>query len=107
MDLNFYQMLAWRTRGDGQMLNIMALGLAGESGEVCDLVKKHLGHGHPLDKEKMKKELGDVLWYIAVMARLLEIDMESIAVANIEKLRARYPDGFSTERSMNREEEKK
>lgn len=81
-----------------------ALGLAGESGEVADYVKKHLFHGHALDREKVKKELGDVLWYVATMARTLGIGLEEVAQGNLDKLRARYPEGFSTERSVNREE---
>lgn len=105
VNFNDYQALAWRTRGEGQGLAIMALGLGGEAGEVCDLIKKHLGHGHPLDREKLVKELGDVLWYIACLAQLAGIDMHEIPTANIEKLRTRYPDGFSTERSMNRTED--
>jgi NTP pyrophosphatase (non-canonical NTP hydrolase) len=81
-----------------------ALGLAGESGEACDLVKKHLFHGHHLDRDKIKKELGDVLWYIATMAHTLGMRLEDVAQANVDKLRARYPEGFSAERSVNREE---
>jgi len=81
-----------------------ALGVAGEAGEVADLVKKHVGHGHPLDPDKVKKELGDVLWYVAVLAERCGFSLEDVARANVEKLRKRYPKGFDPERSKNRDE---
>lgn len=80
------------------------LGIAGEVGEVADLVKKSLFHGHKIDQESIKKELGDVLWYMAQLARLAGITLEDVAVANIEKLKERYPDGFSVEASINRKD---
>lgn len=106
MEFNEYQAAALATAAEfydlKTALGITALGLSGESGEVADLVKKILGHGHPLDREELIKELGDVLWYIAVMSNALECSLEDVAQINIDKLKARYPDGFSTERSMNR-----
>lgn len=81
-----------------------ALGLAGESGEAADLVKKHLFHSHPLDRDKLLKELGDVLWYLALLANAAGSTLDEVAAANLAKLRARYPDGFDPERSMNRTE---
>jgi len=78
------------------------LGLSGESGEVADLIKKHLGHGHPLDEEKVKKELGDVLWYVSQLANYLGMSLEDVASTNIAKLEARYAEGFSTDASINR-----
>lgn len=84
-----------------------AMGLAGEAGEVVDILKKHLGHGHPLDKEKLKKELGDVLWYIAALALANDLHLEDIANANVAKLKERYPEGFSSERSINRRAEER
>ena len=83
-----------------------ALGLAGEAGEAADLVKKYLFHGHPLDRDKIKKELGDVLWYVATMASTLGLQLEDVAQGNLDKLRARYPEGFSVERSVSRVKEK-
>jgi NTP pyrophosphatase (non-canonical NTP hydrolase) len=77
------------------LLAVFALGVAGEAGEVADLMKKWLGHKKPRDLDAMKKELGDVLWYIAGVATLLDLSMEEIAKGNIEKLRKRYPDGFN------------
>lgn len=80
------------------------MGLCGESGEVIDLVKKHLSQGHPLDREAMVKELGDVAWYLAETAYVLGYFLEDIFKANLAKLAARYPDGFSVERSLHRDE---
>jgi NTP pyrophosphatase (non-canonical NTP hydrolase) len=79
-----------------------ALGLTGEAGEVADLVKKHIYHGHKLDVDKLVKELGDVLWYIAQACYALQVPMDDVAMKNIEKLLERYPVGFSPERSLNR-----
>ena len=79
------------------------MGLCGESGEAVDIVKKHLFQGHELDKEKLAKELGDICWYLAETATALDLSLEEIMRANIEKLQKRYPEGFDAERSRNRE----
>lgn len=81
------------------------MGLCGESGEAIDLMKKHLYQGHDLDKEKLVKELGDIAWYLAEAATGLHIDLSEVLQRNLDKLHARYPQGFSTERSMHREAE--
>lgn len=78
------------------------MGLCGESGEVIDIVKKWLAQGHQLDKERMKSELGDVAWYLAETATALDVPLEQIFQANLDKLHKRYPQGFSTEDSINR-----
>jgi RimJ/RimL family protein N-acetyltransferase/NTP pyrophosphatase (non-canonical NTP hydrolase) len=78
------------------------MGLCGEAGECIDLVKKHLHQGHPLDSEKLAKELGDVAWYLAETAWALDVPLESILRGNLEKLKKRYPQGFDSEKSMNR-----
>jgi len=106
MRLDEYQQLALRTAGHREnrkeMLTYTALGLMGESGEVAEMIKKACYHGHPLDTEALCRELGDVLWYLAVMADGLGVGLEEIAAQNIEKLRARYPEGFSQQRSWSR-----
>lgn len=79
------------------------MGLCGESGEAIDIVKKHLHQGHVLDKEKLAKELGDIAWYLAETAYALEIPLERILRNNLEKLKNRYPEGFSSEKSIHRE----
>lgn len=83
-------------------LAVRGLGLAGEVGEVVEHIKKFLGHGHALDVQKVEKELGDVLWYVATLAAALDVPMDRIARKNIDKLRARYPEGFTHEASRNR-----
>lgn len=85
------------------MLHLLC-GLTGEAGEVADLIKKHFGHGHELDLTKVKKELGDVLWYLSQLAEQFGLSMDDVGEANIAKLKARYPDGFSEEASKNRKE---
>ena len=79
-----------------------ALGLAGEAGETDEMIKKHLFHEHELDHEALVKELGDVLWYLAVLAKELDVELEEVAETNIAKLKKRYPNGFTTEESLRR-----
>ena len=106
MNFDEYQVAADRTRAhdlsDRDALAMAALGLAGEGGECCDHIKKHLFHGHPLDKEKLKKELGDVCWYIAILSKEIGFPLSEVVGANVAKLRARFPDGFTTADSMAR-----
>lgn len=83
-------------------LTVWALGLCGEAGQVADHIKKHVGHGHPLNREYVKKELGDLLWYISALADWLDMSIESIAIQNIDELEEQYPDGFSPEVSLSR-----
>lgn len=107
MEINEYQQLALRTANSdnpNELLLNGVLGLCGESGEVADLVKKYLFQGHNLDSEKVVKELGDVCWYIAIIAKALDVDLETVMEVNIEKLKMRYPNGFSAENSINRKE---
>jgi NTP pyrophosphatase (non-canonical NTP hydrolase) len=78
-------------------ISVGAMGLSGEVGEVVELVKKHLFHGKVLDHDKMVRELGDVLWYVMYTANAVGSSLEEVARINNEKLRARYPNGFSVE----------
>jgi NTP pyrophosphatase (non-canonical NTP hydrolase) len=119
LNMDFYQSLCETTanrdygskkirlRGNPQDLRLdnFALGLAGESGEVLEMVKKYLYHGHELDMNKLIKELGDVFWYLATIASTFNIPLSEIAGKNIAKLKERYPDGFSAEKSINRKAE--
>ena len=108
MEINEYQKLAMRTLDpeiDKKELILNAsMGLCGESGEVIDLVKKHLFQGHDLDDERLIKELGDVAWYLAEAATALNVDLSEILEKNIKKLENRFPDGFNSNRSINRGE---
>jgi NTP pyrophosphatase (non-canonical NTP hydrolase) len=79
-----------------ERLSLCGLGLAGETGEIADILKKFLHHrnGKPLDIEKMKSELGDVLWYFSILLSTLGLTFEDVMQANADKLRARHPSGF-------------
>ena len=108
MTINEYQTAALRTAQTDKLtasdlLLNSALGLCGESGEVADLVKKHRFQGHDLDFEHIAKELGDISWYLAVGAYSIGYDLETILQMNVDKLKARYPNGFSTDRSLHRD----
>lgn len=117
---NEYQKLAMRTNDDestkrlgvflddgcidiGGILN-GCLGLAGETGELLDMIKKWVFHERLLDEDHAKKELGDVLWYCAEIAYSFGWELDEIMQMNVDKLKARYPEGFSTEMSNNRKE---
>ena len=103
MQVNEYQTLAMTTLNPElskrEVLINSVMGLCGESGEAIDIVKKWMAHGHQLDKAHLAKELGDIAWYLAEAATALDMDLEDILQANIEKLKNRYPEGFSYERS--------
>lgn len=108
MKMEKYQALSERTQGPGltpnEALCNAALGLAGEAGECVDIVKKHVFHGHDLDGNKLIEEMGDVLFYLAWMASELGVSLAYVAEMNVEKLKRRYPDGFSHEASVNRDD---
>lgn len=110
--LDEYQKLSERTSGfrgytfdsdEGEKrLCVASLGIAGEAGEVIEHVKKVVGHGHALDLTKVSKELGDLLYYVAEVASCLGLSLSDIASENVEKLKERYPQGFSSAASINR-----
>ncbi len=99
----------YETPGDQQQirdrLSAASMGLCGEAGEATDLLKKFLYHDHPLDQAKLRKELGDVLWYIAELCTALDWSLEQIALENGIKLKARYQDQFTSQKSIHRVEE--
>lgn len=111
MNFNQYQKETLRTAGgmnkeglknaNNYILNGV-LGMNEEAGEAIGIVKKHIYQGHELDKKHLAEEIGDCLWYIAVAASGIGYTLEDIAKMNVEKLHKRYPDGFDTERSINR-----
>lgn len=108
MNFNEYQQLSKRTMPgnyDGKSLANYALGLTGEAGECGDIIKKEVFHGHRRDARAIKKELGDVLHYTAGLATMYGWTLEEVAKENIEKLKKRYPDGFSKEASIKRVDE--
>jgi len=85
-----------------EKLTLAALGLTGESGEVADHVKKALFQGHEIDPDHIAKELGDILWYIALACDAVGYSLDEVMQLNVEKLRKRYPNGFDVERSIHR-----
>ena len=109
MTINEYQQLAMTTLNkDLDKRDILingVMGLCGEAGEAIDLVKKWLAQGHELNEEKLIKEIGDVAWYIAEIATALGVTLEDVLEKNIAKLKARYPNGFKYEDSINRVDE--
>ena len=108
MTANEYQKLAMTTLNpDLSKKDVLingVMGLCGESGEAIDIVKKHLAQGHELDKERLINELGDIAWYLAETATALDVSLDDVLSRNIEKLRSRYPEGFSVEISINRQD---
>ena len=106
MDVNEYQKLAMVTLNPElnkkDVLINSVMGLCGESGEAIDIVKKWMAQGHELDKEHLAKELGDIAWYLAETAFALDVDLDEVFEGNIAKLKARYPEGFDTQRSVHR-----
>ena len=115
MDSDLYQKLAARTLidkpdyplSDEEMMIVWnGLGLAGEAGEVCDQIKKGIFHRHGLDKQKLRKEIGDVLWYLAAICTKTGISLYDAMEENIEKLEKRYPEGYSSENSVKRIDER-
>ena len=118
---NEYQALAMRTN-DGKHKQRLAgvlehegiincpellnacLGLSGETGELLDMVKKWIFHEKELDVDHAKKELGDVMWYVAMFCKAMGWNLNEILQMNVDKLKTRYPEGFSTELSNHRKE---
>lgn len=103
-----YQKLAMRTcsipydnkRG---RLEHALWGLNSEAGEAAGIMQKEF-QGHEFDKEHMKKELGDCLWMIAEACEALDFSMDDVMQLNIDKLKARYPEGFEADKSLHRKE---
>jgi NTP pyrophosphatase (non-canonical NTP hydrolase) len=108
MTFDEYQKGCMRTAGrvttatkENMLLNGV-MGAAGEAGELVDLMKKELFQGHPFDREHYIKECGDVLYYLALIAESLDTTLEHVAITNNQKLWERYPNGFSTDKSVHR-----
>lgn len=106
MTFEEYNKLALRTVNvdltDEELLLNATLGSLGELGEIADHVKKYMYQGHDLDIEAVAKEIGDVLWYLNLLAEVTGYSLEEIAAMNIAKLEKRYPDKFSSGASINR-----
>lgn len=98
MTFTEYQALARRTMNmalsEQDARTMTTLGLVGEAGECSELIKKHVFHKRALDREDLQAELGDVLWYVAMLADACGLRLQEIAAHNVEKLKQRYPEGF-------------
>ena len=105
MSLNEYQELAARTinrNNSPAEMEMHALhGMCGEIGELHSLYQK-MYQGHQFDREHAMKELGDLLWFIAEYCTACDFTLEDVAKANIDKLKARYPEGFDADKSLHR-----
>ena len=101
-----YQNLANRTINTGltheQLTQHALFELCTEVGEIHAFYQKRF-QGHVIDQEKLKHEIGDLMWGIAEFCTAQGWSLDEICRMNIEKLKKRYPDGFSTERSLHRE----
>lgn len=106
MDINTYSALAMRTAGTKDPLMNGLLGLAGETGEVVDYMKKVLFHDKQFDRSVLIKEAGDCVWYLNLVLVEMGITWDEVLEANIKKLEARYPDlRFNTDHANNRNTE--
>lgn len=106
MDIEQYKKDSERTLIDkGHELNLLhaAMGIGTEAGEILDAFKRKLFYGKPLDVVNVKEEIGDIMWYVAILLRELDLDFEEILQLNIDKLRARFPDKFTEEKALNRD----
>jgi NTP pyrophosphatase (non-canonical NTP hydrolase) len=99
MNFDDYQDKARRTAGAPRSSTLLqicnfSMGLAGETGELIDLLKKDAFHNRGADIGQVEEEAGDVLWYLSNLCDTLGISLERVAANNIRKLEKRYPDGF-------------
>ena len=108
LDINSYQKFAAkgiRKESEGKNLVVgFALGLGGEAGEVLDDIKKREYHGRDISVEHTAEELGDVMWYVAMICHSFGWDLDVIMTKNVTKLKNRYPKGFDTDMSNHRKE---
>ena len=111
MENNEYQKLSARTllekpdfeiRPEQVMIVWNAIGLGGEAGEVLDLIKKGIFHQQGIDLIKLKKELGDVLWYLSALCTQFGFTLDDVMETNIEKLKARFPNGYNATDTLNK-----
>lgn len=114
MNADKYQRLAARTlierpdfdiTPEEEMLVWNALGLAGEAGEVADHIKKAVYHQQGIDREHLRKEIGDVCWYLAALCTKLDMSLGQVMQDNIMKLMARFPNGWDAGDSARKADE--
>jgi len=107
-NLNDFQQDCLRTTNRkldwSQTVTNCVFGLCGESAEVAEHFKKHWFHGKELDIDKVKLEIGDIMFYCAWLSDVLGFELSQVGEAVTDKLRKRYGDGFSVEKSLNRKD---
>ena len=109
MDINTYLKESERTLIDkGHDMNLLhaAMGIGTEAGEMLDAFKRKIFYGKELDTVNVKEELGDLMWYMAILMRELDLDFEEVLQLNIDKLKARFPDKFTEHDALNRDLDK-
>lgn len=79
------------------------IGICTEAGELLDVMKKHLAYGKDIDRVNVAEEVGDVLWYVAIILRELNMSFEEVMQMNINKLAKRFPDKFDEHHALNRD----
>lgn len=107
MDFKVFETDVWRTydkdiKGQDRITNAI-FGITGEAGEVADIFKKVWYQGHLLNRDEVLSELGDVMYYVCLLANIMDSTLEDVATRNIIKRGKRYPKGFESKRSVNRE----
>ncbi len=105
--LDEYQQAIRRTAAPlerDDLVKLALIGLVDELGEICGPVKKHLYHQHELDLLHLEEEIGDLCWYLGTLCNALDLSLFDALTTNVAKLKRRYPDGFSPERSLHRHE---
>lgn len=102
-ELKDYKTVSERFTPSMARLSHAASGLCTESGELLDMLKKHLNYGKEFDRANAIEELGDLLWYVAIACDELGVSIEDIMKINIDKLKARYGEKYSDDRAINRD----
>lgn len=100
MELNEFQALAlrtWKTTDKESESHHALHGILSEAGEVADALKKHYFYGQVLDVDNVKEELGDIMYYIATLAHVHGFSLSECGSSCIDKLKRRYPNGFTEE----------
>lgn len=109
VELDAYQALARRTLNPAldakARLLDAAAGLSEEAGELLGAVRKHLFQERPLDRDAITRELGDALWCLSAVATSLGISLGDVAHGNLDKLRRRFPEGFTADAALRRADE--
>lgn len=106
MDIKTYEKESERTLIDkGHDMNLLhaAMGIGTEAGELLDAFKRKIFYGKELDVVNIKEEVGDIMWYVAILLRELDLDFEDILQLNIDKLKARFPEKFTEHHALNRD----